>query len=287
MVAIQRVILGLDDNFRTGDSWRFVAADYPVAADNWMVTFPEVYNANDLAANVLDADFVAIEMGNVIDGQGRTSLNLNTTDAELTNGQEHTIVLDAGDFLGLQTTLSVGSNLEVVNVYLTGAGGLNTDYLDNGLIGAVLRESGHINLTVRALDNVVLSEALTLTDDVVYQEGVSPTGAPVQLGLSFTAMRGPFPATHAPASAQNALYQNVPNPVADQTVIAFDPAQAGQTELTFRDVTGRLLATSRLEGVAGRNTLTLQRGDFNASGVVTYTVVSGKFTATRKMILTR
>ena len=83
MVAIQRVILGLDAMYAPGESWRFVAADYGLTSDNWMVTFPEVYNVNDLAANVLDADFVAVELGNVVGGPGRTSLNLEAEDAKL------------------------------------------------------------------------------------------------------------------------------------------------------------------------------------------------------------
>ena len=280
MVAIQRVILGLDDNYRTGDSWRFVSADYAVAPDNWMVTFPEVYNANDLAANVLDADFVAIEMGNVVDGQGRTSLNLETPDIKLEVGQTHTVVLDGSALTGLQTTLAVGSDLQLLNVELSSAGGLNKNYLNSGLVGIVLRESGSIILTVRAVNDVLLSEALTLTDDVVYQEGVSPAGSPVQLGLAFTTYS-------APAASQNALYQNVPNPVTNQTTIAFDLAEAGEATLTVRDITGRLVTRRTIDAVAGANAVTLQRTELGAAGVLTYTLRSGDFSATRQLVVVR
>ncbi len=87
MVAIQRVILGLDETYRSGQTWRFVSEDHELTTDDWFEAFPEVYNVNDLQANVLDADFVGIELGNVVTG-GRASLDLETEDAELESGQD-------------------------------------------------------------------------------------------------------------------------------------------------------------------------------------------------------
>lgn len=64
MVAIQRVILGLEDIFETGSSWGFVPSDV-VIEDPYSDLFPEVYNINNLTANALNADFVGFAYGDV------------------------------------------------------------------------------------------------------------------------------------------------------------------------------------------------------------------------------
>ena len=139
MVAIQRVILGLDDVYQTGESWRFVAGTYAVTNDNWMEAFPEVYNVNNLAGNLLGVDFVAVELGNVVGGQGRASLDLELEDAKLESGQTHTLTFGSAALAGWQGTLEVGRDLEIVNVDYTGEGGLNTAYTPEGVVGVLLR----------------------------------------------------------------------------------------------------------------------------------------------------
>ncbi|OAV43162.1 hypothetical protein A3850_001025 [Lewinella sp. 4G2] len=279
MVAIQRVILGLDDMYRTGESWRFVNADFAMTADTWMNTFPEVYNVNDLAANILDADFVAVEMGNVLNAEGRTSLNLETEDAQLESGQTHELTFTNADLYGFQGTLDLGRDLELLDVSVTGQGGLNLNYETEGLIGFAVRTQGEITLTVRAVNAVRLSEAIELTDDLVYQEGVDEYGTPGQLGLSFVR-------TSAPASAQqNALYQNTPNPVATETTVNFDLAEAGEAVLTVQDVAGRVITTRTIDGVAGSNQIKLTRAELGTGGVYTYTLTKGDFAQSLKMVV--
>ena len=290
MVAIQRVILGLEDVYPTGESWRFVASTHTVTNDNWMEAFPEVYNVNNLSGNLLGVDFVAVELGNVIGGRGRASLDLELEDAKLGSGQTHTMTFGSTALAGWQGTLEVGRDLEIVNVDYTGEGGLNTAYTPEGVVGMLLRSAGEIELTVRAVNPVVLSEAIELTDGLVLQEGVGQTGEPVGLGLAFTQLTlGSLesPTTRAPATAQNALYQNVPNPVVDRALIEFDLAEAGEATLTVRDITGRLLVERTVDGISGRNQVVLGQYELGATGMLTYTLKSGDFSASKRMLVVR
>jgi hypothetical protein len=92
----------------------------------------------------------------------------------------------------------------------------------------------------------------------------------------------------APASAHNALEQNMPNPVAETTRIAYTLATAGQVTLNIQDIQGRTVLVRELEGAAGRNVIELNVSELGgAAGVLSYTVTSGDFTATKKMVVVR
>jgi ABC-type enterochelin transport system substrate-binding protein len=103
-------------------------------------------------------------------------------------------------------------------------------------------------------------------------------GASNGLDLAFTTLL-------APATAQNILHQNIPNPVTASTMIRFELATAGAATLTVQDVAGRLILTRQLDGIAGLNMVELD--NIKATGVLTYTLTSDDFVATRKMVVVR
>ena len=287
MVGIQRVILGIDATFAAGDTWRFVTADHNLTTSNWMMAFPEVYNANDLQGNQFEVDFVAVELGNVVRTGSRSSLNLEIDDVKLESGQSHDIEIRAGELAGFQGTLDLGGNLLLEDIAFDGllsSSDVNLTASDLGLIGVAYHGAMELDellltLKVKAIRPGLLSDLLSATDELVYLEGVDRTGGSTGLGLAFTR------STLAPATAHNALYQNLPNPVVDQTTIGFELAQAGPATLTVRDAAGRLLLTRKVEAAAGRNQIRLQQEDLGASGTLTYTLTSGDFSATKQMIV--
>jgi len=83
-----------------------------------------------------------------------------------------------------------------------------------------------------------------------------------------------------------ALYQNQPNPFAGKTTIGFYLPNAGEATLTITDVRGRVLKVFKGEYGRGMHQIQLDGEDLPA-GVLQYTLISGDFTATRKMVLTR
>ncbi|MEL6391998.1 MAG: T9SS type A sorting domain-containing protein, partial [Bacteroidota bacterium] len=55
--------------------------------------------------------------------------------------------------------------------------------------------------------------------------------------------------------------------------------------LTIRDVQGRTVLVREIEAQAGVNLVTLERDDLAASGVYSYTLTTGKWTATKQMVI--
>ena len=80
------------------------------------------------------------------------------------------------------------------------------------------------------------------------------------------------------------LYQNQPNPFVSNTVIGFNLPEAGEASLTVFDESGRLVYVQEGDFAKGHNTITLDRSQVNAQGMLYYKLVSGENTATMKMI---
>ncbi|WP_026232114.1 T9SS type A sorting domain-containing protein [Neolewinella persica] len=274
-----KLILGQIDQFAGGASWVFVPTGTVInAADPYRTAFPEVYNVNDLAATLRNVNFVAIEIGNPFNIGGRSSANLQVQDTKLNAGQMHTIVLDGTALAAFQGTLELGAGLELISAEYTGEGGINLNRAGEGMIAIALRDNAKISLEVRATTAVRLSEALVLTDAITVLEGVSANGLSNGLGLAFNA-------EVAPAAALNVLYQNMPNPVVSTTVIRFELAAAAPATLTLRDAAGRLVSVQKIDAAAGLNVVELT--DIKASGVLTYTLTAGEFTASKKMVVVK
>jgi hypothetical protein len=161
---------------------------------------------------------------------------------------------------------------------LVGEGGLNLNRAGEGLIAVLLREAGAVSLEVRATTSSLVSGLISLSDAVTVREGVALNGTSNALDLAFNA-------DFAPATAQNVLHQNTPNPVRMEAVIRFELAAAAPATLTLRDVTGRLISIQEIDATAGLNAVELT--NIKASGVLTYTLTAGAFTASKKMVVVR
>ena len=90
--------------------------------------------------------------------------------------------------------------------------------------------------------------------------------------------------TFSGAAANNyALYQNTPNPFKGETTIAFELAQAGEAVISIMDVNGKVVRVIEGDFAAGFNNVRVN--NIESTGVFYYTLESGDFTATKKMII--
>ncbi|MEM8584325.1 MAG: T9SS type A sorting domain-containing protein [Bacteroidota bacterium] len=301
VVNIRMVIMGQTPTYLSAPSWRFADAsfDFGTDASQWAgMNFPEVYNINDLPGDVLSADFIALEMGNVseatinlsgdMDVEARSSAALQTNDVDMTAGNTYDVSFTAADLLGFQGTLEIGAGLELVDVVYgqLGASHMSLHRAAEGLITfsydnvAGVEEGALFTLQLRATTDVELSEMISITDRITAAEAYPTLGGVANLGIDF--------GTGLVASTDFVLDQNNPNPVVDRTKIAFNLPEAGQATLTIRDVQGRTLMVREIEAAAGQNVIDLDRSELRgAAGVLSYTLTSGDFTATRQMIVLR
>jgi hypothetical protein len=235
-------------------------------------------------------------LGNPFHEAGRSVGYLEVEDIRLEAGQTHTIELDGSALAGFQGTVALAAGLELIAADYVGEGGLNLNRAGEGLIAVSLRtlsssspgERGDVTLRleVRATTAGLLSELLSLTDEITIREGVAMNGASNGLDLAFTTLLAPATAQPPLAAAKrNILHQNIPNPVTASTMIRFELATAGAATLTVRDIAGRVILTREMDGIAGLNMVELD--NLKTSGVLTYTLTSGDFVATRKMVVVR
>jgi hypothetical protein len=99
--------------------------------------------------------------------------------------------------------------------------------------------------------------------------------------LSFKGQDQPNHSNQSPV-----LYQNTPNPFDKETNVRFELPEASDIQLTIHDVNGRLI--NELNGYysKGLHEVHFGRGEFGQyAGVLYYTLRSGDFIATRKMVI--
>ncbi|MEL7159426.1 MAG: T9SS type A sorting domain-containing protein, partial [Bacteroidota bacterium] len=302
IISIRRLILVLDDAYRSNTAYRFVDAgfNFPVPENPWATSFPEVVNINNLPGNEFEADFIGIMIGDVdgtgldnVRGRSADTRTLQTTDRALIAGNTYVVELTAASAAGLsgvQGTIDFGSAVTVTNVLddvttqLTPAE-LNATRMERGQLAFSFHDLAGLaadvpvlRLEITAHENTRLSEVLSFNDDLVFTEGYTATDDPV--GLAFT-----FVADTDFVAERNELGQNLPNPVAATTTVPFRLTEASTVILEVRDLNGRLLTTRTREAASGNGNFLLNRKELGAAGVVTYTLTAGDFTATRKMIV--
>ncbi|MEL6668781.1 MAG: T9SS type A sorting domain-containing protein, partial [Bacteroidota bacterium] len=109
-------------------------------------------------------------------------------------------------------------------------------------------------------------------------EGYPTLGGVANLALNFSA-------DELSSADDFSLGQNSPNPVDAVTQIAFTLPEANTATLTIRDVQGRTVLVREIEAQAGVNLVTMERDDLATSGVYSYTLTAGQWTATKQMVI--
>jgi len=131
------------------------------------------------------------------------------------------------------------------------------------------------SLTVTATETVNVSEILAVNSAVTAAEAYNSDLDVHTVGVQF----------NRAASANFELFQNIPNPVSGETVIGFNLPTAGAATLKVMDVAGRTIHTVSNTFAAGFNTISLEKSDLNATGVLYYTLDTENNSATKKMVI--
>ncbi|MDG2448372.1 MAG: T9SS type A sorting domain-containing protein, partial [Saprospiraceae bacterium] len=76
-----------------------------------------------------------------------------------------------------------------------------------------------------------------------------------------------------------------PNPFTQSTSIGFMLAKDAEATINIFDVTGKLVKGYTGSFAKGLNTITIDKGDLNSTGVLYYTLDTKEFTSTRRMVL--
>lgn len=312
LIRMRKVILGIDDAFPNNTSWRFVVADHIFSdpLDPWADDFPEDLDFD----GVLSADFmptvIAIKVGDVnnsadpaglipgeLEVRNTPTVNLLVNDMLVEAGSAYEIdfaVANAQDLEGFQLGLQFEPNaVELIGLENAYLAGLTNDNFANFAADGLIRSSWNapaqgaaayldkdeplFSLAFVAKQSGRLSDLLQLERGGISSEAYSSNLDVQSLGLLFH--------TEMASDAGLMVYQNQPNPFANQTIIPFELTKAERLELTVFDVSGRVLLNQAALFNKGYNEWQINRQELAGSGILYYKVSSETETVTHKMVV--
>ena len=311
MTELRKLILGVIVELPTNESWRFVNSGQAMEMEMDLSDIDYNVDVNNLQENSILNNFVAVKIGDVTENaianlttataetRSNNTLTLSVENQEVEEGQSVFVVFTGKEFenvFGFQFTMEL-NGLEYAGVE-GGAIPMRTDHvgrLSNNIVTMsynnmtptnagsneeiftvqfIAKKSGSLSEMMDITSKVTRSEAYV---SISQQEGETES---IEIREVVIEMRGKVEKVEG-----SALYQNEPNPFKGQTSIGFRLAIGAEVNFTVHDVTGKVIVNKTLVGERGYNEVTLKASELGISGVLYYTLESGEFTATKKMII--
>ncbi|MBP7184068.1 MAG: T9SS type A sorting domain-containing protein [Saprospiraceae bacterium] len=311
LVALQQLILGNTSSVAamgggTNTSWRFVPQSYTFATPLAPWGYPQTLSYSNLSANIGNANFYAIKVGDVNENASPSSLTsisnnrsndkllLNINDVKVEKGSIVEIPVTASNFndvMGYQFTMEFNPNkLNFVDIK-SGAlemnnANLGTLHSGEGLVAMnwynnesqTIKENEVLfTLVFNVLESSKLSESLNTSSRLTTAESYLKNGVTNGVSFGFTTEK----------SLVNGLIlnQNIPNPFSDFTVISFQLPYSSEGQLRIMDANGRTVKTVSGTFQKGTNELKINKSDLGATGIYYYQISTQEFSSTKKMFL--
>ncbi len=311
VVNLQRVILGLDTDFTNNTSWRFVDMDFnfPVITNPFASNFPEVISFNNLQADELASDFIAVKIGDVncsaepnlqnVQKRNYDQLIFQTSNQQLKKGEEYTIEISTDQMktlLGYQMTIQLLSDkVELVKVIPSDMPGMSMDnfglnQMASGIITANWFTANPISLNettplfglkIKAKEDVEIKDIISLGDAPTIGGAYTKTQTGIKeysIGFNFN------PSIDTPV-IENTQIANSPNPFKNDTTISFELEEASNVEFSVIDLKGRIILQQNGNYSKGSNELVVSSAALNGTGIYYYQVKTNRFSVTKKMIV--
>ncbi|MDF1698148.1 MAG: T9SS type A sorting domain-containing protein [Saprospiraceae bacterium] len=303
LTQLRKLILGVITDLPTNTSWRFVDGAQALNMDSDLADVDYVVNINNLQTDQMTNDMVAVKVGDVTDNavaslanetievRSNKVITLSIAEQAVVAGETVEVAFTSEDFanvFGYQFTMEL-NGLEFAGVQsgvVTMADG-NVGVLSNNIVtvsysNTEARTAGNaeavFTATFVATQNGNLSNMIDVTSKVTPAEAY--VGQSLEIRDVVIETRDANITTEA-----TELFQNEPNPFRTQTVVGFNLAEAASATITVFDVTGKVIVRNTINGVKGYNTVNFNANELGTSGVLYYTLESGEFTATKKMII--
>lgn len=305
LLELRKMILGINENFESNTSWRFVDKKYNFQdpMNPLVENFPEEYNIGMFEGDMV-IDFYGVKVGDInhtATTNAKSSetrnyagvLEFETADQSFNAGDRVEVAVTASNFnqiLGYQYTVSFNSNvLKLKDVVSGGKLGLTTDnfgftFAEEGIlttswnkVNAVSVDAEEVLFTLvfEAQGNNSLSGNLSMNSNYTVAEAYH-NGQLYDVALNFR---------DAKTESVFALNQNTPNPFTHATDISFTLPESGEATLSIMDVTGKLVYRNIAEYEAGYHVVTLGADKISAAGVLYYRLETQNHIATRKMVV--
>lgn len=303
LVELRKLILLVNDELPNNSSWRFVRRNFvfPNPANPFQTSFPEIYNVNNLPSDKLDADFVAIKVGDVNlsavpnfnGGAEDRSFNgewgLRTDSRKFKAGDllEIPVTLDDEAVEGFQFTIDFDNrSLEFVDVSsevlsnenfgfrFTDRGALTVSWNSPDASSQLSDGTELFKLVFKAVAEGELKNALRINSRYTPAEAYGNSGSLIKPVLRFD-----------DTDEEVLVLSNSPNPFNESTTISFNMPEAGQARLTISDLSGKQVLVIDRTFAKGLNQVTIGKNQLPGTGVYFYSLTAENYSATRKMVL--
>ncbi|MBC7886120.1 MAG: hypothetical protein H7X99_11640, partial [Saprospiraceae bacterium] len=244
LVELRKLILGIQSQFANNKSWRFVDVAYQFPEPKHPFPFTENTNMNNLDHDVAGLDFMAIKIGDV-NGSAKSNasenneLNNRSVVSLLTDnisGKKDEIVdvtINANELkniLGMQMSISFDKNLSELVEIKSNTISLNEEHLGFGQLAEGLIHFSWNNISPLDISGQLITFRFRLLQPVENKSLISldrthlkPELYTQESGnLSSNSIRLDSGSSTLPNSDKFELYQNVPNPFNNSTVIGFN-----------------------------------------------------------------
>ncbi|MFT4663765.1 MAG: hypothetical protein ACI9XB_000706, partial [Gammaproteobacteria bacterium] len=306
LIELRKLILHIDEDFSNNTSWRFMEAAFafPIPTNPFASIFPEEIALNGLTANE-QHDFVGVKVGDVngsatanamADAEARTfvgDLVLEVKDQELKAGGTYEVSFRANNFEamhGYQFTLNFDQDAISFAGAKPGAlpnmneSNFGLALLDRGVITtswtaqtgqSLERGSDIFTIVFTAKRDAKLSQVFDVNSRYTKAEAYNGNLELMDVILRFETDRF--------VTTDFRLYQNMPNPFKEETVIGFELPESTKGTLSIYDASGRILKQIDGDFVKGYNSINLSK-DALSPGLLYYKLITPNATATKKMI---
>jgi len=304
MIQLRKLILNIDTEFSNNTSWRFIPADFDFADNTnpWAGDgFVELISINNLPLGdvMLDANFVGVKTGdvsgnavaNLLSSDDRTlngQFNFNVENTDVKAGNIYTVAFTAADIAsvkGYQATLALaGAELVDIEYGVATAENFGLRFADQGMIttswnGEATSDDVLFSLVLRATADAQLSDVIKVSSRYTAAEAYDNNNT-MNVGINFSGV--------GVVDAGFELYQNTPNPFQTETMIGFNLPVDAKATITISDISGRVLTVLYQDATAGYNQVEVSKAMINnTTGVLSYTVTAGDFSATKSMIVVK
>ncbi len=295
LIELRKLILGVNAELPKNDSYRFPIKNQGMSNTNpW--PFIETIEIDGLNADMMDNDFIGVKIGDVngsavhgLQADGDTeSRNLGLVDLYyedvISNIESISVPVKLNNDIslnGMQFTIHhPTSKLLRIEGGSLGVQADNYALTDSGTTTFSWNTGKQLDLTKEEVLFVMVFEgdqigSLSITDDVLHAEAyVGEELQTFDVSLNQTSSK-----------LVNELYQNSPNPFNESTIIGFSLAKAGNVNVKFYDLSGKVIKTVNGDFNAGINQMVISAKDMQSSGVIYYQLEAEGFIATRKMII--
>lgn len=303
LVQLRRLILNIVTEFPDNESWRFVDAAYTFTTDTPLQeNFKEVIDINNHQADKMDANFIAVKIGD-LNGNAtannlqesevrntRQTMTFDFTDRDLAIGETFTLDFNRTELqqiTGYQMALAF-TGLELLDIQegLVKSHHFGQTLAERGILlnswdaiseptGQSTKQTQHLfSLEFKALTAGRLSELLQLKSSIIETEAYTTHGDLLDINLHF-----------ATTQSELTLAQNRPNPFKESTQIGFQLPQAGKVTLTILDAQGRILQKKENYFAQGYNEWSIKGETLTTKGILYYQLATEKDVLTKKMMV--